>query len=117
MQESDIQNQIRIALSKYGLPFRTNSGEFYQGEQIYSNQFKQDVLINLRRVSGLPKGFSDLLFIGDGNIAFIECKSHTGRVSTEQIKFIEQMRMLHHNAGIARSAEDAIEIINGGTLL
>jgi len=117
MQESDIQNQIRIALSKYGLPFRTNSGEFYQGERIYSVQFKQDVLINLRRVSGLPKGFTDLLYIGKDNIAFIECKTHTGRVRPEQTKFMEQMRKLHHHAGIARSAEDAIEIINGGLLL
>ena len=75
------------------------------------------ITVNLRRVSGLPKGFTDLLYIGKDNIAFIECKTHTCRVRPEQTKFMEQMRKLHHHAGIARSAEDAIEIINGGLLL
>ncbi len=114
MTESALQNQIRLALSEYGIAFRTNSGEFYQGKRIYDPRFGQDVLVNLRRVAGLPKGFPDLLFVGEGTVAFLECKTPHGRVRPEQEKFIEQMRRLHHRAGIARSVQDAIQIVTGG---
>lgn len=117
MTESEIQNRIRLDLSAYGIPFRTNSGEFWQGNRIYSREFGQEVLINLRRVAGLPKGFSDLLFVGEGKIAFIECKTPGGRIREEQRRFLERMAALHHGAGIARSVEDALLIIDGGVLL
>lgn len=117
MQESDIQNQIRIELSKHGLPFRTNSGEFYQGTRVFSKEFQQDILINLRRISGLPKGFSDLLFVGKDKVAFIECKKPDGVIRPDQIRFLKQMQQLNHNVGIARSVNDALQIINGGILL
>ncbi len=113
MRESQLQNQIRLALSEYGIPFRTNSGEFYQGKRIYDPRYKQDILIDLRRVSGLPKGFSDLLFIGDGRTAFLEVKTKTGIVRPEQEQFLHQMQQYHHLAGVARSVEDAIKIIKG----
>jgi hypothetical protein len=116
MNETDIQNQIRIALSEYGVVFRTNAGKFYQGMLIYSKEFKQNVLIDLTVINGLPKGFSDLLFIGDKakgyDTAFVETKTLTGRPSTEQLHFIELMQSLGHQAGIARSVQDALEIIN-----
>ena len=87
MRESQLQNQIRLALSEYGIPFRTNSGEFYQGKRIYDPRYKQDILIDLRRVSGLPKGFSDLLFIGDGRTAFLEEKQKTGSLDRNKNNF------------------------------
>ena len=114
MIETDIQSQIRLALSPRGIVFRTNSGDFYQGIQTYSHEFKQTVLINLRKVAGLPKGFSDLLFVGDGTVAFIECKTPKGRPTEDQINFINRMQALHHFAGVARSVDDAINIITGG---
>ncbi len=110
-QESDVQNQIRLALSKKGIVFRTNAGDFWQGERIYSKEFHQEVLINIRRVTGLPEGFSDLLFIGDGEVAFIEVKKKGAAVRKRQKQFIETMRNLHHRAGIARSVEEALQII------
>ena len=64
MTEADIQSKIRVSLSPHGVVFRTNSGEFFRGQQVYSKEFKQDVLINLRRIQGLPKGFSDLVYFG-----------------------------------------------------
>lgn len=110
-RESDIQNQIRLALSQHGIVFRTNAGDFWQGERVYSQEFHQEVLINIRRVTGLPEGFSDLLFIGDGKIAFIEVKKKGATVRKRQAKFIETMRSLHHRAGVARSVEDALKMI------
>ena len=112
MRESDIQSKIRVALSQYGCVFRCNSGDFWQGEQVYSQEFKQPVLIHLRRVCGLPKGFSDLLFCGfDGQAGFIEVKRPHGAVREAQRNFIALMRGYGYPSGIARSPEEALRII------
>jgi len=112
LTEQDIQNQIMLALSKHGAVFRTNAGDYWQGERVFSQEFKQQVLINLRKVSGLPRGFTDLLVICNGGMAaFIEVKTKTGRPTPEQLNFIEQMKSRGCKAGVARSPEDAIKII------
>lgn len=97
--ETDIQNKIRIALSKYGIVFRMNVGLFFtaDGRPIQS---------------GLPPGTSDLLFIGHGKIAFIEVKTPKGRPTQQQLNFIQAMKNLGHIAGIARSVEDALRLIS-----
>ena len=99
MLESVIQNKIRCELSKYGVVIRMNTG-------------------NVRTENGTfvrcgVKGMSDLLFIGQGYIAWVEVKTPTGKPSPEQIKFINRMRELGHRAGIARSVEDALKIVGG----
>jgi hypothetical protein len=99
MKEIDIQNSIRIALSEYGIVLRLNVGNFVTQDGRHVS-------------SGLPKGTSDLLFIGQGYIAFIECKTPLGRASPEQLSFIKRMQELGHRAGIARSVEEALKIIN-----
>lgn len=114
LTEQDIQNKIRLALSQHGVVFRTNAGEFWQGELAYSREFKQRVLINLRRVEGLPKGFPDLLFLGPGQVAFIECKTEAGRLSEEQRRFSALLDRYQLPHGTARSPEDALKIINKG---
>jgi len=98
MTEHDIQDRIRMALSQYGVVLRLNVGQFYTNDGRIIK-------------SGLPVGTSDLLFIGRGYIAFIEVKTPTGRVREEQKRFIARMRELGHRAGIARSVEDALNII------
>ena len=117
MKESVIQNKIRCALSSTdSIVFRTNAGEFFQGLQVYSKELKQPVLTKLRKVDGLPKGFSDLIVVDKQGIAFIETKTATGKPSPEQINFISRMRSLGHRAGIARSTEDAENIMRGEIL-
>ncbi len=111
--EHRIQDEIRLALSEYGVVLRLNSGKFWQGKRVWSNEFNQYVLIDLRPVQGCPPGTSDLLFIGNENIAFIECKDDKGKTRDEQEKFIKIMHSYGHKAGIARSIEDAVEVING----
>ena len=112
MKESNIQNAIRCELSKYGVVFRTNAGKFYQGQAVYSREFDQRVLINLRCVDGLPKGFSDLVFFGPGGkAAFIETKNESGRLRPEQQMFLERMRALGFSAGVARSVDEAVNLI------
>ena len=112
-REAIIQAEVRIALSPHGIVFRTNAGDFWQGTVVYSKEFKQNVLINMRRVHGLPDGFSDLLHVGEGYVAFVETKTATGRTTPEQDNFIDLMKRHGHRAGVARSVEDALRIIKG----
>ena len=100
--ESLIQNQIRVGLSKAGHTlFRVNVGKV----KMQNGRWFE---------TGVPKGFSDLFgFRSDGRIFFIEVKNETGKVRPEQEKFIEQMQKRGALAGVARSVEDAMEIIDG----
>ena len=111
--EHDIQDAIRIALCENGgLCFRCNAGEFWQGRKVYSPAYKQDILLDIRAVKGLPKGFTDLLYISPGGkVAFIEVKAPGGKIRPEQIKFIERVRSMGFRAGIAHNIEEAKEII------
>ena len=111
-----IQSEIRLSLAPHALLFRTNAGEFWQGKRVYSQEFGQPVLVNLKKVEGLPKGFSDLCGCrrSDGRFIAIECKSATGVPSKEQLQFLLAMEEAHALAGVARSAEDAIKIIERG---
>lgn len=97
MTETDIQSEIRKALSEYGIVIRLQSGNFK--------------LADGRRLLCGIKGLSDLLFVGQGYIAFIEVKTETGKTSEEQLHFIDAVRRLGHRAGIARSIPDALKII------
>lgn len=100
--ESLIQNQIRVGLSKAGhVVFRVNVGKV----KMQNGRWFE---------TGVPKGFSDLFgFRPDGRIFFIEVKNEAGRVRPKQKIFIEQMRKRGALAGVARSVEDAMEIVNG----
>lgn len=112
MTEHDIQARVMLELSKHGRVFRTNAGEYYQGKVAYSREFRQNVLVDLRCVKGLPRGFSDLMVVTPGgHVAFVETKTPVGRPTKEQIRFIETMRELGCAAGIARSPEDALKLI------
>lgn len=113
IKESTISKQIRLTLSsENSVVFRTNAGVFWQGNRVYSNEFRQYVLKDLRKVDGLPAGFSDLIVVADkGRIAFIETKTATGKARTAQLKFINRMQELGHSAGIARNIDDAIAIL------
>lgn len=98
MSEHSLQNLIRIELSKLGfVVFRANVGKFKLADGRWF-----DV--------GLPKGFPDLFAIKDGRVCFIEVKAPGGRVSSEQINFIEQMTRRGCVAGVAYNVDDAIAI-------
>ena len=100
--ESLIQSKIRVALSQDGhIVFRANVGKVRMTDGRFFD-------------TGLPKGFSDLFgFRKDGQIFFIEVKNETGRVRPEQKQFLETMRSFGALAGVARSPEEALEIVNG----
>ena len=112
--ESTIQNEIRLALSEHGIVLRLNSGKFWQGKRVWSNEYQQYVLIDLRPVQGCPEGTPDLIFLGENdNVAFIECKTKKGTAREKQKRFIEIMHSYGIKADLARSSEEALKIING----
>lgn len=113
--EHKIQNEIRAGVTDCVL-FRSNAGDFWQGKPVYSNEFKQTVLINLRRIEGLPEGFSDLfgVRISDGKAVFIEVKTATGKATPKQKNFLQKMRAYHAIAGICRTVNDAIKLLQKG---
>ena len=112
--ENRIQSEIRLALSPHGVVLRLNSGKFWQGERVWSKEFNQFVLVNLRPVQGCPEGTPDLLFLGkENNVAFVECKTKKGSAREKQKRFIEIMHQYGIKADLARSPEDALKIIGG----
>lgn len=100
--EKQIQNEIRLALSPHAIIFRANVGTFYT---------KDGRVVN----TGLPKGFPDLFGFrkSDGKMFFIEVKNEKGRLRECQVNFINAMEQHQAICGVARSAEDAVRLING----
>ncbi|MFQ7067459.1 MAG: VRR-NUC domain-containing protein [Christensenellaceae bacterium] len=109
-KEHKLQNKIINALSVRGMVFRTNAGDFWQGKIACVPRIGKVVAFP-RRVVGLPKGFSDLLFIDERGAAFIEVKAAGGRASKEQINFLRAVKAKNQRAGIAYSVQDALDII------
>lgn len=101
--EHDIQNRIRAALAPYAVIFRANVGRMETPDGRYFS-------------TGLPVGFSDLFGIrkSDGRAVFIEVKTTSGRASKEQKHFLAEMRKAGAIAGICRSPEEAIKLIEEG---
>ena len=101
--EHDIQNRIRAATAPYAVIFRANVGRGFTQDGRYFS-------------TGLPVGFSDLFGFrkSDGRAVFIEVKTTSGRASKEQKHFLAEMRKAGAIAGICRSPEEAIKLIQEG---
>lgn len=99
--EQEVQNEIRVGLTKAGhMVFRTNVGKVKMMDGRWFD-------------TGLPKGHPDLYgFRSDGQIFYIEVKNEKGRVRLAQEKFIEVVKQRGALAGVARSLEEALEIVN-----
>lgn len=103
MTEHALQDRIRLELGKRGIVLRLNVMRVQAADGRWLT-------------SGLPVGTSDLLFIGTGRAAFIECKTPTGRLTQAQRNFIDSINREgapHVTAGVARSVEDALAIAMG----
>ena len=102
VSEQVIQNQIRIALSDAGyVNFRVNVGKVRLKDGRWFD-------------TGLPVGHSDIYgFRPDGQVFYIEVKKPGGRIRPEQKVFLENVKKLGALCGVARSPEEALEIVSG----
>ena len=101
--EKAIQNEILLALSQNGCKvFRTNAGEV---------RTKDGRVVKL-----LPKGFPDIagFRMSDGKAVFVEVKNEKGKLRPEQVVFGNLLQKFPVIYGVARSKEDAINIIENG---
>jgi hypothetical protein len=126
MSEHRIQNEARNALAGKCLAFRANTGRAWTGNDI---KWLPDGSILIRDPrpfsTGLPAGFSDVFglvpvvvtpeMVGDtiGVFHAIEFKSPTGTPTDKQMAFITAVLRNGGRAGIARSTQDAIDIVLG----
>jgi hypothetical protein len=95
--ESRLVYDVMQNLGVYGAVFRTNAGSYYTRDG--------------QRVSGLPKGFPDVLFIRpDGQACFVETKVKPNKATPEQSVFIDKMIALGCRAGVAYTVDEAMEI-------
>lgn len=125
MSEHKIQNEGRNALAGKCLNFRVNVGQAWQGEA--KRLPNGDMLLKNPRPfsTGLPPGFSDTFgltpvvitedMVGQtiGVFHAIEFKAPGGRVSPKQQAFIEAVQRNGGRAGVAKSADDAVNIALG----
>lgn len=104
--ERALQNQIILALSKAGcLAWNNDTGAVKCSRTGRYIKY------------GLAVGSSDIVGIcPDGISLFVEVKTPTGRASKEQRDFIAACRRNGARAGIARSIEDSIRIMQGEIL-
>lgn len=111
MIESDIQTQIMVAISECGyIPIRLNSGLAWQGDIV------NGVILHPRAIKLCPPGTSDILVImPEGKIAWVECKTLTGKQHIAQKNFQAQLEAMGHKYYVCRSREKAIEIFSKKT--
>lgn len=102
--ENRIQSEIMVELSKRGHKvWRANAGKVQDA--------RTGTWIKL-----LPRGFSDLFgFKSDGTAIFIEVKTPVGKLRPEQIKFRDAVMEYPVIYGVARSSEEAVDIVENGS--
>lgn len=114
-REHAIQDEIREKVSAQcpGVIFRTNAGEAWQGTRVWSKEYGQYILTNLRPYRGLPKGFADTVYFGPAaDTVFLEVKTASGKTSEEQDRFLALMQKYGFSTAVVRSAEEAVSYIN-----
>lgn len=114
--ETIIQRKILIALSGAGcVVWRNETGGFWAGKVVHQAQ-GQVTLQGARLIPcGLMKGSSDIVGIApSGQFLAIEVKTQAGKPTKEQLNFIDQVKKAGGIAGVARSPEDALEIMKNG---
>ena len=114
--ETRIQNRILLALSEAGCTvWRNETAGAWVGKQIHRDG-DQVTLTNAHMMTfGLAVGSSDIIGITpEGLFLAVEVKTLKGRPTKEQLRFIEAVRAAGGIAGIARSVEEALDLIRRG---
>lgn len=125
MKEHGIQNAIRNALAGAALVFRANVGQAWTGSKFERRGACMVIHDPRPFTTGLPPGFSDLFglvpvtitpdMVGQTFARFValEVKTATGRPSEKQKKFLAAVERNGGLAGVVRSPDDALGMIEG----
>lgn len=111
--ETKLQNRILLALSEAGCTvWRNETAGVWLGKPIHKDG-DQVTLTNARMfTAGLAVGSSDIVGMAPGGrFLAVEVKTPKGRATKEQLRFIEAVQASGGIAGIARSVEDALDLI------
>ena len=101
--EALIQNEIRLALSEIAIVFRVNVGKVRMSDGRFFD-------------TGLPKGHPDLYGFrkSDGRLFYVEVKNEKGRLRKDQRNFLETAASYGIISGVARSDDEAVNIVANG---
>lgn len=127
MNETNLLREIMLAASQDGARlWRNNVGQAWVGSRVERLADGSVLIYNARPFhAGLCEGSADLIglapviitpeHVGQRLAVFVsvEGKSKRGRPSKPQLSWRDAINALGGRAGIARSVEDAIEIIRG----
>lgn len=113
-EETKLMRLIMVALSQAGcLVWRNESAGAYVGRVIHKDA-RIVTLANAQLMTfGLCVGSADIIGVhkATGRFLAVEVKTSKGRPTAEQINFIEQVRAANGIAGIARSVQEALDLI------
>lgn len=72
----------------------------------------------MMKAEGLKPGVADICFmLPDGRAAWLEMKTESGRLSPYQEGFRHRCEMLGHPYAVARSLDEAIDVVRGWGVL
>lgn len=101
-QETILQNQIKryLIINNIAVVFRANVGKIKIDDKRYFS-------------TGLQAGFSDLFGyrLKDGKIFFMEVKTKKGKLTENQVNFLEEQKKNGAIAGVVKSINDALELL------
>jgi hypothetical protein len=115
MKEANTQKLIQLALSEAGYTFWRNTTALAYVGRIVHKDATTITLANYQVIeAGLAVGSADLIGIGaNGVFAAIEVKRPKGGVvSPEQTRFIKAVLSRGGIAGVARSPEEALDLLS-----
>lgn len=125
MSETDLYNEILTTYSRgHTRLMRVNAGMAWQGKVIEQSHtrlvlaYPKPIRLAVTGVSDLI-GWTTVAIAGDGGLApcaiftAIECKIGNRRAAEEQAAYLDLVRRAGGRAGVARSSEDAGEILRG----
>lgn len=126
MKETDIVRLILLQVSKLtrSILFRNNTATGWVGQSSATSDGGRYIKNARVLRAGLINGSSDLIgwtkktitpdMVGQDVAIFtaIEVKTPRGRVSKDQLKFIENVKKAGGIAGVAKTAEDAVNLLN-----
>jgi hypothetical protein len=113
MRESQVQSRILLALSEAGcLVWRCETAGAWVGRVIHQSHGTVTIADARMIQAGLTTGGADIIGIApDGRFLAVEVKTSKGRIRPEQTKFLQAVKNAGGIAGVARSVDDALQLL------